>query len=355
MFLKALSLAAAAALAAAQPELSSENGNIVARPARNADFTVERRQTVDVSALADEVAQIPALIQAAQLQTHDLAWRATINATSSMNGRIDSMADAMANLVANNVAAQTAMAEAMSNQQSAMASQMAVMASNMVESMSAQTSTVSATLQQASASTAAEMSALTSTSAVSRNTLTSSMSNTVQGLTATMSRSMVAVTSTTAASIRAMNTSLNTGLGGVKQLKVGYWHGGCANHLYGGWNMYCLNRVAVDQALPYFRKSSNERFTAIVARGVYRVNFFTIGNSCNNQHSMLLINGANKYETHGHTSGWNWIDSQVDATFRAAAGVWWGIRTHAACGRTSSYPFSHHSRIEVHFLGSYDA
>lgn len=46
------------------------------------------------------------------------------------------------------------------------------------------------------------------------------------------------------------NTSLNTGLGGVKQLKVGYWHGGCANHLYGGWNMYCLNRVAVDQALP---------------------------------------------------------------------------------------------------------
>jgi len=105
----------------------------------------------------------------------------------------------------------------------------------------------------------------------------------------------------------------------------------------------------------YFRKSSNERFTAIVARGVYRVNFFTIGNSCNNQHSMLLINGANKYETHGHTSGWNWIDSQVDATFRAAAGVWWGIRTHAACGRTSSYPFSHHSRIEVHFLGSYDA
>ena len=34
MFLKALSLAAAAALAAAQPELSSENGNIVARPAR---------------------------------------------------------------------------------------------------------------------------------------------------------------------------------------------------------------------------------------------------------------------------------------------------------------------------------
>ena len=114
----------------------------------------------------------------------------------------------------------------------------------------------------------------------------------------------------------------------------------------------CLDRIESDTSSPYFRKQNNDRFVTTRA-GLFRLNFFTINNSCGWAHSGAFVQGRWVTMTHLHTWQSWWKDVYNDVEFRAQNGHYFGIRTHAACGHTSSYHYSSHGRIEAEYIGTW--
>merc|ERR1719272_239443 len=330
----------ACASMASATELSSENNEIVAR-----------RQT-------DEVARVFELSAAVgTIQAELSVVQSNIN-SGSVNDIIARIAD-------------TATARAMESaeQQGVITTQIAGIQSQIAAMAAAQASTLqnivttnAASQAETSTLVSNQLAAINSQVTAPANSQAAAMSTAAERQEATFSNSMVAMTSTltrsttaTATAMQTLNTSLTRAMMNKKSTTVHAWHGGCSSTQHGGWNNLCLDRNTYDNAMPYFRKRDNTRFLVASARVFILYNYFTINCSCNWAYSDLMINNAIWYRTHGHTTGWSWKDSHVVSTFKAVAGNTFWLRTHAACGRTSSYHYGTHQRLDITYVGIYAA
>merc|ERR1719272_2912052 len=107
-----------------------------------------------------------------------------------------------------------------------------------------------------------------------------------------------------------------------------------------------------DTAAPYFRKSSDTRFTSL--RNVFlHINFFSLGSSCNWQYNFLYVQGTVWSSTHGHAFYSSWKDSHVIDTLKIPTGHWVGLHSHSACGHTAIHGYGQWSNFALTMQGTY--
>jgi hypothetical protein len=266
----AVALLAASAVTA-QPELTAENGNLMVRSVSEVD------------------------LGNIQAQLASTTYAATNDATARMF-------DAMSQMGRDNQVAmnglQSTIDAAMLNLNSQMASQSAAM---------------SAAIASSNADMSTRMAAQTSTIASQVDSVNTQIS---AATAAAISRSTSDAAATTAA-IRAMNVSLTSAMANKASQDKHFWLGGCASHNHGCWQDFCLSRVEIDKARPYFYKRTNTRMRALRA-GMFRMQAYFMGTR-NYMHVSVFINGRRKRYTHYHTwHGW-WKSDYSDHTFYIAA------------------------------------
>jgi hypothetical protein len=231
-----------------------------------------------------------------QAQLATTTYAATNDATARMYDAMNLMGRdnqiAMNGLQSTIDAAMLDLNNQMASQSAAMSAAIASSNDQMSTRMVAQTSTVASQV----ASVATQLSAASS---------------------AAISRSASDAATTTAA-VRAMNVSLTAAMANKASEDKHFWLGGCASHNHGCWQDFCLSRVEVDKARPYFYKRTNTRMRALVA-GMFRMQAYFMGTR-NWLHVSVIINGQRKRQTYQHTGrGW-WKSDYSDHTFYIAAG-----------------------------------
>jgi hypothetical protein len=196
---------------------------------------------------------------------------------------------------------------------SAMVSSLTAAVANIESNMQAQNgaqSTAIANSNDQMSTLLAAQTATVATQMASVNTQLSAASS------AAISRSASDAATTTAA-VRAMNVSLTAAMANKASEDKHFWLGGCASHNHGCWQDFCLSRVEIDKARPYFYKRTNTRMRALRA-GMFRMQAYFMG-SRNWMHVSVFINGRRKRQTYYHTwHGW-WKSDYSDHTFYIAA------------------------------------
>jgi hypothetical protein len=266
------SAAVALLAASAVTAQDSSNGNLMVRNTRQVDLgNIE-------SALAST------------------AYAASVDATENMYSTITQMS-------ADSTAANSAMV-------SSLTAAVSTIESNMQANGNAQSTAIANSNNQMSTLMAAQTSAVASQMATVNTQLSAATA-------AAISRSAVASASATVA-IRAINASLTSAMANKASEEKHFWLGGCANHNHGCWQDFCLSRVEIDKARPYFYKRSNTRMRALVA-GMFRMQSYFMGTR-NWMHVSVYINGQRMRNVHQHTGrGW-WKSDYSDHTFYIAAG-----------------------------------
>lgn len=275
------------------------------------------RRDVETS-VADIDVRIAEAVGEARVAAGVAAHNATMVATLAMNNQMAALQTSVASQIAAAAAANEAAA------------------SRMAEDMSTLQSTVVSDLSNADAAATVRFDGL------SRSVSTA------------LEDSVASTTTTLATTIAAINVNMTRGLANVPPSIHHSWHGGCSDTKYGGWHWVCLNRVTHDNAAPYFRKSSNERFSSL-RPGMFQMITFSITRSSSWMHHRIELNGSPVYETHmhglGHHRGGWWTDVHQDGMLRVTqAGHWWAMRVHSSSWQ-SWYPQGKHARIESHYLG----
>lgn len=298
------------------------------------DLIVERRQAITVVELSTTVAALSTLI---------------------------SSGDGPASAVARDMAERTMGLQADVTENSVLMTRLTSDVTNQLRDAAAvQTAALSSALSTAMSSQTVALADIRAENEQLREQLQDALaasSSTTTAAIAAVTRSTEAAQTAQAASITAVNRTL-VGMVATKGTAIKHmWIGGCSAHQNGGWNDACLDRNELNTAAPFFRKASNTRMAAIKA-GVFRMNFFTMNNSCNWAHTQAIVNGEVKIYTHLHTRYSWWKDQHTDVTFYAAAGQAWYFKTHAACGHTSKHHTSgngrYHERQEFEWKGFRD-
>lgn len=315
--------ALAVAAVAAQPELTSSNNELIARRQVSESASVFQLAST-VSSLSSEVSSVQAHIQSGQV--NDIIARIADTATS----RAMDVSEVQG---------------AMSTQIAALQSQIAGLATQQANTLAEITRQNTLAQAETSALVSTQMSMMSEQMTASNSSLETALTRTGEEI----STVMAAVNQ----SLQGQLTVVQTSLAGKKDIGVHAWHGGCGGGQNGGWNWLCFDRNTLNTAAPFFRKSDNTRFQVTTPRGIFDLNFFTIGTSCNWQHAYFEISGSTWYGTHGHTHPWHWKDVHISTQFKATAGQILRLRTHANCGRVSAHGYSIHQKFDLTYVGSY--
>jgi hypothetical protein len=268
------------------------------------------RRDVETSVVDIDV-RLERAVGQAQVQAERAAYNATLTATMAVT---NSLTDMQANV-------------------NAQMADMAAASSASVVAMEAQMNTLSSTLTE------------------TLNTRLDDMSTAVAGVRTELSTSVEQALSRSAVSstnsLSTMNASLLTAIGNKASAFQHVWLGGCANANHGCWQDFCLNRVELDKAAPYFRKSSNTRMKALIA-GMFRMQAYFMGTR-NWMHVSVYINGQRRRNTHAHTyHGW-WKSDYSDHTFYIAANQDFWFQ---GCGHFHSASSTYqHQRQEFMYVG----
>jgi len=303
------------------------------------------RDTISVTGLADDVASLTATvggISAAFSDPHTTGIVNNIAASVNAEATRLNAQNAVVNRQINDLTTQ------IRNQGNSVQQQLSSNAASQASRLTAAMSDLTAAGVEQSVSVAATVSSMNAASVSQMAAAATTMSS----LTATLERSVSSSVSANANSMTTMNRTLGRALAAKRDTFRHHWTGGCSGNRNGGWNWYCLDRIESDTSAPYFRKQNNDRFVTTRA-GLFRLNFFTINNSCGWAHSGAFVQGRWVTMTHLHTWQSWWKDVYNDVEFRAQNGHYFGIRTHAACGHTSSYHYSSHGRIEAEYIGTW--
>jgi hypothetical protein len=239
------------------------------------------RQTTDVTNIDAQVAGI--------------TYNATVAATERMY-------NAMTQMNRDNQAAQAAVANQINAAVANLNAQMATQSAARAAAMASNAMSLNRAMDAQASSVASQMASVPS--ALSANEA------------AIISRSAVAATATMT-QLRSINASLTLAMANKASEEKHFWLGGCANHNHGCWQDFCLSRVEIDKARPYFYKRSNTRMRALVA-GMFRMQSYFMGTR-NWMHVSVYINGQRMRNVHQHTGrGW-WKSDYSDHTFYIAA------------------------------------
>lgn len=337
--MKLINLALIASAAAQEPQLSSENGKLVARSTNGLE--VERRQTVDGFALSQIVQEQATTISVMQ---------STINVLTGSSSPL-----AMVQGIANDVATRTndLLLKASRNEQ-------------MVQSLSATVARSDSTIGAMSTSVA---SSLSSTVADLRGDVQSSLAAALTSVDQNISRAMAQSTSSMTALNRTIGSQIAAGT------TVSMWSGGCSQSAYprgNGWREYCLDQVHIDHTRSKFRVETNRgtyqgfsnnegvdgrpsRFRAL-ARGYYHIQFWTIVRSHNWSNCRIYVNNQHKHDGHYRTASWpewgnNWKDTHASLYWPMNANSMFWVKIYAHPGHWYSYHSTNsggsHSRITV--------
>lgn len=333
--MKFVGIALVAAAAAQEPQLSSENGRLVARSENGME--VERRQTVDGFALSQVVEQQAATISVMQ---------STLNTFTGAGSPL-----AMVQGVANDVASRThdLLVQATTNTQT-------------IAAMSASVVAAASTTSAMSASVATTMASLA-------DDLRDETETALAAVDATISRSVTA----SQASIRAINASVGTQIAASQTVSM--WTGGCTESAYprnNGWREYCLDQAHVDHTRNKFRVETNRgsyqgfnsqegidgkpsRFRALVS-GYYSIQLWYIARSHNWSNCRIYVDGAHKTDGHYRTASWpewgnNWKDVHSKLVWPISANKMFWAKIYAHPGHWTAYHSTNtggsHSRMTV--------
>jgi len=332
--LRFLSLGAVAAVAMAQNvDLTTRQNDLVAR--RQTD------QSASVFELSQQVSTIMENLNngvpndiISRISTDTIARTIEVtNAQAVMEATLGAELDQVRADASTNAATASVAAAAGASAVAAMQTFMVQQTASMNAAMEAQTAATSTTLSRA-------MAAMDSTLGLQLTQAQSTATAQASGVTAAIS---------------SLNSTLTSSLASVRPIAGHGWRGGCSQRKNGGWNWMCFDRTTYDTAAPYFRKSSNTRFSSL--RNVFlHINFFSIGTSCGWQYHFLYVNGAVWSSAHGHAFYSHWKDSHVIDTLKIPTGHWVGLQSHAACGHVAIHEYGSTGRwgnFALNWKGNY--
>jgi len=137
------------------------------------------------------------------------------------------------------------------------------------------------------------------------------------------------------------------------------WSGGAKSTKYGGWNDFELDRVEFDTAAPYFKKSSNTRFTAL-KDGLYSIkwNFRSYTHNTCYRHHQIYVNDQHVIPL-THSYMYHWQEHNVQVTWPIKAGQTFYMRALTECGNPHAYAGGGdwkeaYNRVQVTYEGKID-
>jgi hypothetical protein len=317
--MKVLCIAAIAAVAYGQsPEISTAaDGSLV--------VNVNRRQSVDVASLEDQVSQLTAAVASMSVSMSNGIAGASLNLESEAVSRAIDNAGRLASIETS----------------------VSMMSQSVTDSLAAAQAGINS--QLAAADSAAESRATVLEDYV--NEFESSMEAALENITRSTDVQVQALNATLARTGAALSAQVESGQG----LKI--WSGGCSSHPGSGWRWYCLNRQLYNNAAAYLVKHDNYYFRA-TRPGFFRLNFFTICQGSGWVHIQIELNGQTTYYSYMHVYHCWWKDMQADQTFQAAVNNRWRLRTYVNCGHAfhnggaATGGSGYHSRITSEFAGA---
>lgn len=351
MFTSLLLFGLAAATQGQEPgpstaELTANEDGLTVRLPRDATMSIEARQTIDVVGLHDRVGtlELASATFATAGQAREAAFQATVNASAHIYSSLIAMNSAQ-------VAFQTDLRDEV-------ASQLSTVTNDLTATVTAMATLMTEAGQSRELAANAAMSTLTATAAANTAALTSRMS----ALDASNTARMTALDSTITASLGSAVASLNqsvtvrlaavtTALATKRGMTSHMFSGGCGSRQHGGWHTYCINRVVIDSARPFFFKRTDNYLRALVA-GLYDMSFARLYQGCYWEHTVMMVGGRNIRHTHSWWHSGNWRDREIRALQPVNPGQDMAAKAYSNCGWITWHSGTEYDRFSVIWSGT---